>query len=1333
MNTPFGADARKALPLSCDCTYFLRFTRNDCAARYAIERGPNMNTRWINILAGLVLLLFLGAPLAWAQVSTSSITGTVADPSGALIPNAKVTAINEATGVQQLTKTTSSGLFSFPSVVPGAYTIEVEAKGFDRYVGKGNILTVGQPLVVNVKLQVGSTTTTVEVQGSYERLQTTNATLGDVIDRQAIQSLPLNGGNPLNLVALEPGLVQRSNGGAGSDTHVNGSRDRAYNVTLDGIDINEPSVPNPQSNVFRLNADNVQEYRVVTQDPTPEFGRNSGANISIGSRSGTSEFHGTVYDIFRNPALDANEWFANDVGLPKDQLRLNQYGADVGGPIVKDKTFFFASWEGQRLSDSASIANALGGVPRVYTSTARGGVFRYVVGTVTASNGQSFTHNSPGMVDAQGNLLPGIMTCNALITTNCIGSYDIFANDPSMIGEDTVMGNFINAEPLPNDFTHGDGVNIAGFQWTPSFNQPEARWLARVDEHFNDSNSLFVRYLIDFADTLGGDFLNGRPRVFPGFPPLGEVSRRPSNLAVSYRHVFSPQLVNEFTAGYGRFLFDFLFGRANPAFPNIPPFAPSNFTSPFLNQSGTARWLTTRQFIDNLTYTHAAHTFSAGINFRFIEHNDQRSFVGGVNNAPRVFFSGSGRPPTANFNTPANISSSDSGTLDNSINEFLGIPSSETQAFFSSGLSNYTPSGLYVRGARFHQYDLYGQDEWKWRSNLTVTYGARYELNMPATEANNLILGPNQPFGNFSQTGPLTFVPKSSFWSRDNALSIAPRVGVAWQPFANGRTVVRAGYGIAFDTVSTFQFVPVLGLVPGSSAGCALTISDVSNGSGGFTPTPSSNCAIPNNADQRIAGGFPLTLPTPSSPPSAFTTPPVASKLLATFAGAVDPNLKNPAVYEWDLSIEHDLGKKIVFEADYVGKRGTHLLRAYDLNQLKINHDGFLQDFAIARSNLLQCSNPNGTSGCGQTVPLLPGLFGGTIPTTGGNGRNVATDLEFNAAGALASLIDSNFFSSMDTSTGRPDFFRPNPQFNQVFWLDSGGDSYYHGLQLQVRRHETNVDFGGAYTFAKSIDDMSVDPVGAVSGGAVGNNSRTPTDIYDFRIDRGRSDFDRTQVFTGYVVWNLPLGRGQRWASRAGSALDRIIGGWSASTIVTAMSGEPFSVLSGRLTNSDIRFSRADIVGRAPSTGLFFNVPAVTGPLVFNFTPGSYITTTTSANLGCLPMQNGSFFCTPPPGSDGTQGRNIFNGPMFANLDLSLSKQFAVSERWKLQFRSDFFNAFNHPNFDNPLDSTDGSESITSGGFGQSCCVAVSVPTSSSVISVGEPYRVIQFALRLSF
>ena len=1269
-----------------------------------------------------------------AQVGTSSITGTVLDSQGLAVVAAKIVATNEATGASYPSQTTSSGEYSISGLPPGTYTVTVTQQGFRTFNSTHNDLTVGTPLVVNVKLDVGSAKEVVQVESAYERLDTTSAMLSDVMDRRAIQNLPLNGRNPLNLITLQAGLVQRSTGGAGSGTHVNGSRDRAFNVTLDGIDINEPSVPNPQSNVFRLNTDNVQEFRVVTQNPTAEFGRNSGANIALTSRSGTKEIRGDVYEYFRNPVLNANDWFNNLQGIEKPNFKLHQYGVNMGGPFWGKKTFWFGSWQGQRLNFTESISQAFGRIPLVYTQSARNGLFRYVVGTV---NGR--TSNSPALVDPKtGALLPGIATCSSTVITNCIATFSVVAAGAGAAGGpfplDPVMGQFINSPPLANNFTTGDGLNTAGFVSKPPSSQPEARWLARFDHQFNDNNSIFVRYTIAFADTKQGDFLNRRPQVFPGFPPLGEVSRRPSNLAVNYRRVFSPHLVNSFTAGYARFQFDFLFGRANPNFPNIPPFQPSNITTPFNNQSGTARWLTTVQYVDDLGYTHRNHLISVGTNIRFLQHNDQRSFVGGVNNAPAVFFSGTVRDPSAIMTLPSNISSTDKARLRNAINELLGLPSSERQAFFTSGLGGYTPSGLYVRGARAHQYNFYAQDAWKIRRNLTINAGLRWEWNRPGAEANNLILRPDRPVNSWSPTTPVTFGARDTFWDRENADAVGPRLGVAWNPFSDNNTVLRAGYAILFDPISTFQLVPILGLVPGSSAACSFSVA------GNESATAATNCTLPANASAPVGRGFPLSLPPPTVPPSAFVSPSPLSSNVAPPAGAIDPNLQNPTVHEWDLALQRELPRNIVAEVGYVGKRGTHLYRAYNLNQLKINHDGFLQSFVIARNNLINCGNPVGTSSCGQPLGILQTILGSSLNSTSTTSA-INTRLLNNAAGSLAALIDSNFFNKLVTATGNPSFFRPNPQFSSIFYFDSGGDSYYHGLQIHVRRHEPNFDFGVSYTFAKSIDDMSVDPVGAVSGGAVGNNSRTPTDIYNFAVDRGRSDFDRTHVVTGYAVWNLPFGRGKRWGSSVPTYLHRMIGGWTTTTILTATSGEPFSVLSGEFTNSDVRSSRADIVGPVPGTGVFQNISSITGPTVF------------PANA--LPQINptGSPFTIPAPGSSGNQGRNIFTGPNYFNLDFGVAKQFDLTERFKLQFRADFFNLLNHANFDNPLNSTDGTPSAFTGfsvvspsgtlplrlqlagnpDFGRTCCVAVSVPSSTSVIAVGEAPRVIQFALRLTF
>src|SRR5213078_557176 len=242
----------------------------------------------------------------------------------------------------------------------------------------GNILEVGTPLAVDLALEIGQVSETVTVTGGQEQLQNSNATIGNVVEQKAIEALPLNGRNPLNLLLLEPGVVQRSAGGAGSGVHVNGARDRAYNVTIDGIEANESSVPNPVSNLYRITPNNIQEYKVTTNNATAEEGRNSGASISIATRAGTSEYHGTGFFFLRNEALNSNEWYANAQKTPKPVIRLGQYGFEMGGPIKKNKTFFFGSIQKNRIDFTQPIDQTFG-IPSVLTAEARNGVFRYFV------------------------------------------------------------------------------------------------------------------------------------------------------------------------------------------------------------------------------------------------------------------------------------------------------------------------------------------------------------------------------------------------------------------------------------------------------------------------------------------------------------------------------------------------------------------------------------------------------------------------------------------------------------------------------------------------------------------------------------------------------------------------------------------------------------------------------------------------------------------------------------------------------------------------------------------------------------------------------------------
>src|SRR5258708_1501757 len=413
----------------------------------------------------LLVLVLLCVSSVSAQVSTSSINGSEIDLSGAVVAGAKVEAKNEETGVVFNQNTTSSGNFSFASLTPGSYSITVALPGFQTFRSVHNILTVGTPLVVDVNLRVGTVGETVQVvESNYQRLETSNATVSDIMDTKQVQNLPLNGRNPLALLTLEPGVVQRTTNGAGSDTHVFGSRDRSHNVTIDGIDANESTVPNPQGNIQRLNPDNVEEFRTITLGATAEQGRNSGANVIVATRGGTNKVHGNVFYYNRNTVYNANEWFNNFNRKPRPDLKLHEYGFQVGGPVIKNKTFFFGTFQNNLIKQTAPINSTNVGVfgfPGVYTSMARSGKFRFVRGTVTA-NGPNFTRNSPGLAYASGALLPGVAVCGGAVTGNCVDTYNIFANDPTGAGADASVIALINRLPLPNNFGVGDGLNTGG-------------------------------------------------------------------------------------------------------------------------------------------------------------------------------------------------------------------------------------------------------------------------------------------------------------------------------------------------------------------------------------------------------------------------------------------------------------------------------------------------------------------------------------------------------------------------------------------------------------------------------------------------------------------------------------------------------------------------------------------------------------------------------------------------------------------------------------------------------------------------------------------------------
>ncbi len=1303
----------------------------------------------------ILILIVLSVPSASAQVSTSSITGAVTDASGAVVASAKVEAKNEETGVTFVQNTTSSGNYSFASLTPGSYSITVTLAGFQTFRSVHNVLTVGTPLVVDVSLRVGTVGQTVEVvESNYQRLETSNATVSDIMDTKQVQNLPLNGRNPLSLLTLEPGVVQRTFGGAGSGTHVFGSRDRSHNVTIDGIDANESTVPNPQSNIQRLNPDNVQEFRTVTLGATAEEGRNSGANVMVATKGGGNGLHGSIYYFNRNTAYNANEWFNNANRQARPELKLHQYGFDVGGPIKKDKTFFFGSFQNNSIKQSAPISSIFG-TPLVYTSTLRNGIYRFVRGTVTA-NGKSFSRNDQQLVDANGNLQPGIAICSAANGfQNCVDSYNIFANDPGGTGSDPATFGFLKSLPLPNAFSGvgsacsaciapADGLNNAGFNWNPPTEFTGPHYMVRVDHTFGPKDSIFVRWLQNHYNTNQGDFINARPQVYPGFSPLGEVSRLGKNLAISYRRTFSSNLVNEFTAGFNRFAFAFTFGESNPNFGDpskLPPwadgclFSPDSFqniNSPLCVSPHTQRAVTTPQFVDNLSWIHGAHTVRAGINFRFYIHNDSRGFFGSNALVPAIFFDGSNRP--GGFTSiPAQIgtnkatapNSADISRLQQAIAELAGIPYSISQSYYANFAANTYGNPLHATVyTRAHQYDSYVQDEWKLRPNLTLNLGVRWEYNPAPYDAKQALV-PNV-FPDGSQ-GTVTYVKADSWFKNNNLSAVGPRLGVAWSP--DKKTSVRAGYAWLFDTLSTFQVTAIAGKMPGFLLGCVST----NDGAGGVATTP--NCVPPTGTANRISQGYPLSIATPTAAPSLAVTVPQQVGSTAPGVGAFDPNLKNPSVHEWSLTVQRELPIHFVAEVGYIGKRGTHLYRAYDLNQGSVNQPGFLASFNIARANVLAGCNGDGTSTATCTSGQTPTLLLQLVSPAFINGNTSKTDLQRGNIGNFATRMDNLALTSSQRRALPLNYVRPNAQFGQIFFQDSGGDSYYHGLFFSARRRfEQGLDFSFSYTFSKSIDDMSVDPTGASTGGGLSSTSfsRTPTDIHNFRLDRSLSDFNNTHVLLTSMLYDFPIGRGKKFAAATPHWLNQIIGGWSLTGLFIYQSGEPYTISSGARTSNALHNSTALIVGPNIRGGQLQSGSGIIGPVMYQ--TGGFITAPLNdPHLNCQNVTGTqTFFCIPPPGQNGS-GRNSARGPNYWNLDSGLLKNFDLTERLKLQFRAEFFNVLNHPNFENPRNATQGSPTVTSGLFGQTCCATAAVASAQNVNPVGEPMRVMQLGLKLNF
>jgi hypothetical protein len=1179
-------------------------------------------------LAHLVVCLLFCSGLLFAQGTTSRVTGVVTDNSGALVADATVTLTNESTGTTTTTQTSNYGVYVFDLVQPGNYTVTVEKQGFKKFVSKGNSVFVNQPTTVNVVLDPGDVSITVTVEGSAELVQTsTSGNVGGTVEQRVIESLPiigLRGRNPLDVLIYQPGFVSGANTGGG--VHVHGSRDRAFNFTLDGIDINESSAGGSNFTPLRINPDSIQEFQFVSSNFTAELGRSSGAQVTFVTRSGTNKLRGNLFEYYQTPDLNANEYNNNLNGVPKKQFVQHIFGGSLGGPIIKNRMFYFFNLQLLRAYDTTLVTRT------VYTQSVRQGIFRYVQG---GQNSPAGTTNAS--VDASGN--PLLPNCGGSVTTNCIATYNI-ASNPSGIGLDPTLMRFITAMPLPNNFFVGDGLNTAGFNFAAPQREKQYDLTFRIDYKFSEANSIYVRWAQGKQDTIC-DSVNGGLQAFPDTPCKVNTKRDPKNLAVNWKYSLGANLINEFIFGINYFRFWF----GNPDVRTDYPYVFNLVTDPFSNFTYNARALRTIQLVDNLTWIKGNHLLKGGINFRFGRQVDDRSSVAGADITPLVNFSTSVNSNFTSFGLPTTgINSNDLARLRSVINDLLGRVGTISQAFVADPSGNaFAPAGTRWEFRHYYpEYDFYIQDTWKFLPNLTFDLGLRYEIKLSPSSKGRPILRPDRQVNyGTAPSNTIRWVEGKVFDNDYN--NLGPSIGFAWDPFKTGKTSVRANFRVNYDRFPTFLF-----------------------GNSIFQGTPGNNIGVFNTSFGQGGGLLRNGLPTlaPSSTPNVLRQP---SPFGTGSITVVDSDLRFPEVYSWYAGFQRELFKDIVLEVNYIGKRGVHLLGGYDANQVDINardprfNTTFLQEFIAIRNN------PSYNS------PFINALYTGDPNNNSGTATFRSTNATNISLGAVASaalavsqrtvggqqMIAVNGFS--------PFLFQKFPQFTGAMnVIDSNDRSFYNALEIIFKRRiKDGLGFQFSYTLSESKDTRSFDPTfTVVARGNAQSASSTPFNIYDRFANYSWSDFDRRHAWQGFVLYELPFGKGKMFASDVPKFVDYIIGGWQVAAILNYATGRPFTVYSGVNTFSNVVQSTADCNGCTRKMGRLIQESGT------NF---------------WFSADQRAMFSIPAPGSLGNTKRNFFIGPRQFNFDASISKEFKITERIRFSLRADAKNFFNVPSFGLPV------------------------------------------------
>jgi Carboxypeptidase regulatory-like domain len=1308
---------------------------------------------------GAVLLVYLSS--AFAQTGTTSVRGSVLDRSGAAIAGAKITITNNGQALQRKTESDNSGEYKFLALPPGTYTLSVEKSGFRRFERTSMDLLVDVAVTSNVTLDVGATSEKVEVSAQTETVNTTDASLGNAFGEVQVKELPLESRNVPDLLSLQAGVLYTGNRpdvDRDQDTRsgaVNGARSDQSNITVDGIPANDKGAE-AFTSVLPMTPDSVQEFRVTTTNYGADQGVSSAAQVAIVTKSGTNSFHGSLYEYNRNSYFSANDYFVKAAqigsGTPNlpSQLNRNIFGGSVGGPIIKDRFYFFLNYEGYR------DAEAVSAVRQIPTAAMRNGVIQYLCLT---NNGVPNTALCPGnSVTANGMTFTAPPGYEALSPAT-ITSMDVTTPAGSPNGPNPVAEQYMSTYPVPNDFTIPDGVNTAGYRFRDPTRTTKNWYIGKLDYNLTADGRHRLSLSASLANESTDDSASNAP-FLPGMPPELNVLTFNKGLVASYSAVFSPTLLNNFHYGFVRESVGSI-GDSNQTWNYLQAFSQgitysSAFQRPIHN------------FTDDLTWVRGKHTWQFGFQIAILrdpETNQNNSFSIGQANPDWMTDSGLSEPSNPSPLNPTNnglptVDTSFNSNYDYAMTSLLGMVT------FGDAIYNYThslatlPQGAPV-SRRFAEdsYEMYAQDIWKVKPNLTLTLGLRYSLFSPPWETNGLQVGTTFNLGNWfnaREKGMLQGLPSNSqplityqFAGPANGRGgiynwdyhdFGPKVAFAWSPNfsggmmnkifgSKGTSSIRGGFGMVYDRVGeslvdTFD--------QNGSFGLATQLNNPSDfETSQIAPRLTSMNVIPAADTQ----GNPILEP---APPAAF--PQTFPSGLGAIQWGLDQNLKTPYSYTLDLAMSRELKSNFTLDVAYVGRMSHRLLAQDDLAMPLDIHDKasgldyFSAEDALARvfrpqlvagvANPTQSFSPGQVSAKvqqfwqDQIQPLVAGGAYTLSGCTGGNTLSTTNPVVFafdNFCGTA--FNDSLALYNLDYN-GVPDFNNANqlyftsggqysyypPQFSSLYAWRSIAWSNYNALQATLRhRMAHGIQFDLNYTYSKAIDISSdAERVGPASSGSLLGLNNNIINAWNPAAQKGVASFDATHQFNSNWIFELPFGRGRMLAGNASKLLDAAIGGWQLTGIFRWTSGFPVTVDNG-FSNFPTNFEmegNADQVAPV-KTGVYGNLGT---PNIFANGPAAI-----------------SSFAPAYAGESGQ--RDEIRGDGFFEVDLGLAKRWLMpwSEKQSLQFRWDTFNVSNTAKFDVQSALLNNSLGLGSGN---------SFGNYSGLLT--NP-RIMQFALRYEF